>query len=179
MNEPEYEHTYYADNSHDKLAYVLVLWEWTKEHYGWETGRRAEVQGEQGLEQGAGCESSRVSRDEQAGQPVQHEEAWGWQSWSGPEGLVTTTRTGESISERVLRATGTQASDWTEGYGTRPGQSQAEGDTKRSGALALLRVLEILQGDGEQGIFSHHSGLDINSLIEYNLKYALYPRGVK
>lgn len=152
MNEPEYERVYDANNPADKLEYAGYLWAiefftpsaiFLELAEGWR-----KVQGEQSLQQRTGEQPSRCVEREQ---PLQQEETWGWQSWSGPEGLVTSTRAGEPISERVLRATSTKASDWSEGYGARPRQPEAEGDAEGTWPLALQRLLEVVQGVGEQG----------------------------
>lgn len=136
MNDIEYERTYDANNPVDRYHYTLYLWRWATERW-------AEVQREQSTQQGTSEQLTWIVPKEYE---VKGETWWFCTKYGG----YTRTPTGKPISECVLRTTGTQTGDWTKGQSPERRQWQAEGTIKRSGSLALQRLLQILQRNSEE-----------------------------
>lgn len=149
MNEPEYERTFDANDELDQHDYVWYLWTEATQRIA---ARERSLQREQSVPQRAG---KQPTWDIPKEFPLRKEETL-WYCFV--IGGYTKTRAGEPVSERVLRATGTQASDWTQGQGPRPREQEAEGSSKGLGALALQRLLETMQGGCDKSIFDLPAG---------------------
>lgn len=138
------EYTFDANDADDRVLYAALLW----------TGRHSSpwiaeaLQRNENREEGRGEQSpgprKRFPLPEKKGFKV-------WEStWDSGRYEVRTPCSAKRVPERVLRATGTQASDWQERQSARPRQSQVQGAAEGTWPLALQRLCEILQSDGEE-----------------------------